>query len=126
MGQIEFLELSWDRTARVGFFRQSAAASGTEARRLIAELNGLIGNDQQPFGVLVDATAVRSSTAEWRGEWSVFLRAHRGDCFLSIFGANAVIRVVIDMFAIGTRIRMKAHEREGGARAWLAKNGIGT
>lgn len=125
MGQIEFLELCWDPSTRLGFIRQSSDANGTEARRLIAELNGRIGNDGQPFGVLVDATAVRTTNAEWRGEWSVFFRAHRGDCFLSIFGANAVIRVVIELFAVGTRIRMKAHEQEEAARAWLTENGIG-
>ncbi len=123
MPEPDVLRLTWDEHARLACFRQPAEVRGHQARRLIGDLEERIGTERLPFAVLVDATLVRSTDAEWRTAWSEFYRAHLDDGALAIFGANTYTRIVIAIFAAGTRMRVDTFSSEAAARSWLERVG---
>jgi len=118
------MELTWDKSTRLAAFRQADHVTRAHARALVDELTRCIGTDDEPFGLLIDATDVTSTEVGWRSTWAEFFRLHRACCVLAIFGATAIIRVVIDAFRIATGMRMKAFSAEGEARSWLRTMGI--
>lgn len=118
------MQLSWDPSTRLAAFRQAEHVTRAHARALVDELTRCIGIDAEPFGLLIDATDVSTTEVGWRSTWAEFFRVHRAYCVLAIFGATAIIRVVIDAFRIATSMRMKAFSTEDEARSWLRTMGI--
>lgn len=118
--------LSWDPATRLMELRATAPGSrvdGPAARALRAQAAEWIGPDPAPFTILVDVGDVADVDAEWRAEWAAFFRERRDLVTLAYYNANALLRVIIRMFLLGTRVHGRVFESESEARAWLAAQG---
>jgi hypothetical protein len=120
------IEMMWDAEARLAVlrFERDIRVTGQDALALVAALTGWIGTDGKPFALLGDGGRLSGLDAEYRSVWQKFFRQHREDSFLAFFNMGPVIRIVAEMFRIGTGLRLKAFEGEGEARAWLREQGI--
>jgi hypothetical protein len=91
---------------------------------LIEALGGWIGTGGQPFAILADAKGVRGADAEYRAKTTTFYKQHRDQIYIALFNIGPLIRVVTEMFRIGSGLRVKAFADGGKAREWLRGEGI--
>lgn len=92
-------------TAKDGLFLTSALAGWIK--------------DDGAFGVLADAKGLKGTDGEYRAIASSFFRQHRSRAAIALINMGSVIAVLVEMFRIGTRIRLKAFSNEADARVWL-------
>jgi hypothetical protein len=124
---LESVEMRWDprnRLARLAYLG-NGKPKGKEAERLIAAMTGWIGTDGAPYFILVDGSRVTGGDPEYRAVWSRFYKTHKQQVQVALFAIGPVLRVAVEMFALGSGLRMKAFASEGEALAWLGKAGLG-
>lgn len=123
--QIGSIEMVWDEDARLATLRftKESHATGEEAVTLVEALTQWIGSEGRPFGLLGDGERLKGVDAEYRSKWGSFLKQH-SECYVALFNMNAVVRIVAEMFRIGTGMHLKTFARESEARLWLRRNGI--
>ncbi|HVH44703.1 MAG TPA: hypothetical protein VM925_20260 [Labilithrix sp.] len=114
-------EISWDAEGRVAHVRYTAGATltGQDGAFLTNALARWIGADDRPFSVFADAKGLRGTDAEYRASASAFFRQHRSRAAIALVNMGSVISVLVEMFRIGTGVRLKAFSDETAARAWL-------
>jgi hypothetical protein len=118
--------VTWDRASRVAFVRYAAGITLTrdDGAFLVDALTSRIGEAGEPFGVLADAAGLHGTDAEYRAKASSFFREHRDTAFIALINVGPVIHVVVEMFRVGTGIRLKTFGSEAAARVWLRTKGI--
>jgi hypothetical protein len=72
------------------------------------------------MGVVVRGAAALASPSTA----SRFFRQHRDHAFIALTHLGPVIRVVVEMFRIGTGIPLKTFAEEAAARSWLRTKGV--
>jgi len=119
-------EIRWNPVSRVAFVRYSAGASlgRVDGPFLVDALTGWIGSKGEPFSVLADGAGLRATDAEYRAHVSRFFRRHRHTACIALINLGPVLRVVVEMFGIGTGIPLKTFADEEAARSWLRAQGI--
>jgi hypothetical protein len=120
------IDMTWDAETCLAVirFERETQATGKDAVVLVDALNGWIGTEGEPFGLLGDGGRLSGLDAEYPSVWGKFLRQHRRDAYLAFFNMNAIVRIAAEMFRVGTRLPLKAFAGELEARAWLRENGI--
>jgi hypothetical protein len=120
------IQLTWDFPSRLAElrFESETYLMGKDAAVLADALKLWIGKDGRPFGMLVDGARLSGVDAEFRSVGAAFFRAHREDSCVAAFNMSPILRVIVDMFRVGTGMRLKAFASESAARAWLQKMGI--
>jgi hypothetical protein len=119
-------EIRWDPSSRVAFVRYTADASlaAIDGAVLVDALTGWIGSSGEPFAVLADGSGLRGTNSEYRAKAGNFFRQHRATAFIALINLGPVIRVVVEMFRVGTGIQLKTFASEAEARSWLRTKGI--
>jgi hypothetical protein len=122
----ESMEMTWHPEARLAVLRFAPGITlGREqGARLVDSLTGCIGTEGKGFGLLAETKGVRGADSEYRVTTRDFFRRHRDSAYVAVTGMGPVIRVVSEMFRIGTGIQLKGFADEAGARAWLRQRGI--
>jgi hypothetical protein len=87
-------------------------------------LSGWIGGGGEPFAVFADAAGLHATDAAYRAKASGFFRQHRDTAFIALINLGPVIRVVVELFRVGTGIQLKTFADEAGARSWFRTKGI--
>lgn len=121
--EIGSIEMTWSPMARLArlAFKTQTAATGTEAKILVAALERWIGTTRKPFALLGDGTNLSGLDGTYRAVWSAFFKKHREDSCIAFFNMGPVIRVAAEMFRLGTGMQLKAFSTEADARAWLRR-----
>lgn len=118
-------DITWEptiRLARVRYTEGSTLAAG-DATLLIDALQEWIGADAQPFGVLADARGLKGTNADYRARVGDYFKQHH-EARIALINMGAVIRIVVEMFRIGTGVSLKAFIDERAAREWLRSTGV--
>ena len=120
------MEIAWHSESRVASIRYAPDTNltGKEARVLIDALGGWIGDAPEPFAILADATGVRGADAEYRAMTTAFYRQHRERIYIALMNIGPLIRVLAELFRVGSGLPVKAFAGEAEARLWLRSNGI--
>jgi hypothetical protein len=120
------MEMTWHPNSRLAVlqFAPGIHLGAKEGGLLVDTLAGWIGTDGQAFGLLADTTGVRGAASEYRVKTRDFFKLHRDTVRVAVTGMGPVIRIVSEMFRIGTGIQLKGFGDEAGARAWLRDKGI--
>jgi hypothetical protein len=120
------MELVWCPESRLALVRYAPDVTLTRSDGvvLVDALTGWIAGSSAPFGVLANASGVSATDAEYRAKASQFFWQHRDDAFIALFNVSPVIRVVVEMFRVGTGVPLKTFPDERAARAWLRGEGI--
>lgn len=116
-------QLTWDadaRSATLEFVDEAGRAGRAEAEHLLRELVRWIGDDREPFEMLVDCTEIAHIDAAWRQLWADFFTEHRDHATLAWFNANPEVGLIITMFRKGTGVVGESFETETEAREYLA------
>lgn len=123
---LESVEMRWDSQNRLATLKYQGTGkpTGKEAERLIAALTGWIGTDGSPYFILVDGNRIVGGDPEYRAIWSRFYQANKRQVQVALFDLAPVLRVAVEMFTLGSGLRMKAFASEREARAWLGKAGL--
>jgi hypothetical protein len=118
--------LSWDAAARVVAVRYQphTTLAANDGVFLVEALAGWVGSEPSPFAVLADASGVSSTDAAYRATASDFFRRHRDVAFIALFNMKPAVRILTEMFRIGTGIPLKGFSDEANARSWLKMKGI--
>jgi hypothetical protein len=118
--------IAWERSSRVALVRYELGASllAKDAGDLVEALVRFIGDTDQPFAVLADATGLRATDGEYRAAASRFFRQHRDKAFIALVGPEPKIQIVVEMFRLGTGIQLKVFKDEPSGRAWSRTKGI--
>lgn len=113
--------ITWDDQERVALVRYKPGATlGVEDGNFLAStLAKWVGDDDAPFGVVADAKDLRATTGEYRAVASSFFRKHRTRAAIAMLNLGSYIAIVVELFRIGTGIRLKAFSDERAARVWL-------
>lgn len=114
-------EITWQPEARVASVRYTTGAYLTagDGDFLVDALVGWIGKASEPFGVLADASGLGGTNADYRAKASAFFREQRHAASIALFNMGPAIRVLTEMFRIGTGVPLKAFADEEAARTWL-------
>jgi hypothetical protein len=91
---------------------------------LIEVLKERIGAKGEPFALLADAYGVSGADTEYRAKTTQFFRQHRDGLYIALFNIGPLIRVLTEMFRIGSGLHVKAFNNAAEARAWLREKGI--
>jgi hypothetical protein len=119
-------EVSWNADQRLASVRYTKGATlrGADGDFLTESLAGWIGDRNEPFAVLADATGLLGTDAAYRAKASGFFRRHRDRAFIALINLGPVIHVVVELFRVGTGIQLKTFADEPAARVWLRSQGI--
>jgi hypothetical protein len=122
----ETMEIAWHPESRLAVlrFQPGITLGAREGTCLVDTLTSWIGADGQPFGLLAETQGVRGADSPYRVKTRDFFKQHRDNVFVAVTGMGAVIRVVAEMFRIGTGIQLRGFADEPRARAWLRRVGI--
>ncbi len=120
------LEITWHSESRLAVlhFAREINLSGKDGTFLVDSLRGWIGTEAKPFALLADTKGVRGADAEYRAKTRDFFKSHRKSAYVAVTNMGPVIRIVADMFRIGTGIHLKGFVDEVAARSWLRRQGI--
>jgi hypothetical protein len=119
-------QIRWDAASRIASVRYTAGVSltGPDGPFLVDALTKWIGVTGEAFAVLADARGLRSTDAAYRAASGNFFKQHRATAYVALTNVGPVIRVVVEMFRLGTGIQLKTFADEGAARGWLRSKGI--
>jgi len=119
-------ELSWSHEQRLACVRYTPGATLAlkDGDFLVTALGGWIGDAGEPFAVLAYASGLRGTDAEYRAKASGFFRQYRDTGFIALIDVGPVIRVVVELFRVGTGIQLKTFASEADALGWLRSKGI--
>lgn len=119
--------MTWDPGARLAhiLFTAPTEARGEDAALLVAAISDWVGTEGRPFGILGDGGKLGRLDAAYRATWGRFFKDHRRDSHLAFYNMTPLVRVVAEMFRIGTGLDMRAFATEEEARSWLKPKGIG-
>jgi hypothetical protein len=120
------MEMTWHPNSRLAVlqFAPGIHLGAKEGALLVDTLAGWIATDGKAFGLLADTKGVRGAASEYRVKTRDFFKLHRDSVHVAVTGMGPVIRVVSEMFRIGTGIQLKGFADEASARAWLRDKGI--
>jgi len=119
-------DITWHPESRLALVVYLADANlvAIDGTLLVEALTGWIGADGKPFGLLVDARKLRGTNSEYRAKAAAFFRRRRNEAYIALTGMAPIVRIVTDMFRIGTGVQLKGFADEPSARAWLRSHGI--
>jgi hypothetical protein len=122
----DVMVVGWHPAARLASIRYTPGASlaSAEATLLIQALRGWIGAAREPFAILADANGVRGADADYRARTTRFFREFKDELYIALFNVGPLVRVMAEMFRIGSGLKVKALANEADARAWLRSKGI--
>ena len=122
----ESSEITWNPESRLALVRYTEGANLREedGTLLVNSLTEWIGAEGEPFGILADAKGLRGTDPEYRAKTGAFFKRHREVAYIALIHMGPVIRIVTDMFRIGTGVQLKGFADEAGARSWLRNLGI--
>jgi hypothetical protein len=120
------IALTWDADSRVATLRFDGHTqlTGPDARFLTKALGNWACGTAEPFAMLFDGSQLASADAENRAVSGKFWREHRDRSHIAMFNVGPVMRVVTEMFRLGTGVHVKGFADEATARAWLRSLGI--
>lgn len=120
------MELVWDASSRllVQHYARDSRATREQGLALVALLDEVLADDVRPFGVLGDARHMVGVDEGYRAATSACFRRRRDACVIAVYNLGPVLRVITEMFRIGTGTQLKAFATEPEARAWLRTRGI--
>jgi hypothetical protein len=124
-------EIAWDAAARVAKIRYTLGITltGKDGVFLAESLDRWVGKEKKPFGILADAKGLKGTDAEYRSRASAYFRQHRATAAIALINLGPVIAILVDMFRIGTGVRLKAfpdeeqaaHRAKAGGRGGQAR-----
>jgi hypothetical protein len=122
----EFLQISWNAESRVATlqFLAGAMLGAREGACMVESLTRWIGEEGKPFALLSKLKGVRGADAQYRVQTKDFFKQYRNQAFVAVVDMGPVIRIVAEMFRIGTGVQLKGFASEAGARAWLRGHGF--
>ena len=123
----ETVQLHWLPAARLAQVRFASGALLTVANagELFTDtLSEWIGSNPAPFGVLIDAGGVAGVELDYRARLSRFFSQHRRAASIAVFGMSPPMRVLAELFQLGTGVPLRTFADEAAARAWLRQRGI--
>jgi hypothetical protein len=118
-------EITWDPEERLAFVRYTAGATlVAEDGVFLTEALARWTAGGESFSVLADAKDLKGTDGRYRAIASAFFRTHRARAAIALLNMGAVITVLVEMFRIGTGVRLKAFPDEMAAREWLRKQAL--
>jgi hypothetical protein len=122
----ESMEMTWHPESRLAVlqFAPGITLGAKEGALLVDSLTGWIGTEHKAFGLLADTRGVHGADSEYRVKTRDFFKLYRDSACVAVTGMGPVIRVVAEMFRIGTGIQLKGFADEASARAWLRQKGV--
>jgi hypothetical protein len=120
------MEIRWDLPSRIAFVRYvpGAVLTAADGAVLVDALSVWIGTTGEAFAVLADGKGLGGTSAPYRAHVSRFFRQHRDTARIALINLGPVIRIVVDMFRLGTGVQLKSFGDEIAARSWLRMEGI--
>jgi hypothetical protein len=119
-------KISWHPESHLAAVRYAAGAhlTASDGAFLVDALTSWIGANAEPFAVLANASGLGGTDAAYRARASRFFREHRDIAVIALFNVSAPIRILTEMFRIGTGVELKAFPDERDARSWLRTKGF--
>lgn len=119
-------EITWDPESRLAVVRypRETVITVENGALLVRVLTEWIGPDPAPFGVLADGVGVRGTDAHYRALAGNFYRKHRAVVSVALFNLRPALRILAEMFRIGTGAPFRCFADEASAREWLRQRGI--
>lgn len=120
------VDLRWSDATRVAVVRYAPGTrlTGPDGTILVDTLTAWIGSASAPFAVLAHAGGVASADAAYRARIGVFFRRHRATAHIAVVGVGPVLRVLAELFRVGTGIELRCLADERSARGWLQTRGM--
>lgn len=120
------MKFAWEPASRVVtvWCKPAATLTGDDGRVLVEALTRWVRDDDRPFALLVDVEGVAGTNAAYRATARPFFVANRERVFVAVLHMGRVVRVIAEMFRVGTGIQLKGFDDEVSARAWLRSRGI--
>lgn len=121
------MRVAWDPAGRLVTMRckPGALLDGTDAGVFVDAISAWIGETRAPFGLLAYLKDVRGTDAECRTTARSFFSRHKDYVSIATLDTSPILRVVTDMFRIGSGVQVEAFASEAEARAWLRDRGVG-
>jgi len=102
-----------------------AQGTGADAQAFTDQIERWTGTRTAGFGILVDCSRIVDSDPAWRAMLSEYFRHRTTPMIAAWFNTSILIRVMVEMFVLATRIRGKVFSSEAAARAFLREAGFG-
>jgi hypothetical protein len=74
---------------------------------LVEALRRVLGANGETFGLLANAGGVRGTDADFRAITGAFFSEHRDTACVAAFNLGPVVRIVTEMFGVGTGIELR-------------------
>ncbi|MBK7862917.1 MAG: hypothetical protein IPJ65_30765 [Archangiaceae bacterium] len=118
-------DIVWQPEARLALVSYTAGATLHEedGTLLVEALRGWVGTEGRPFGVLANAKGLKATDGDYRARVGDYFKQHR-EAYIALTDMGPVIRVVVELFRVGTGVSLKAFATEAGAREWFRSVGI--
>lgn len=119
----------WNASSRTGVLSFDADDPLTRdtAQAIVDALEGWVGEDERPFGLVCDCTGVGRTDAGWRAVWFEYLRGRRQQTAIVWVNPSPSIRIVATMFSTAMQTLGSFDCSVTGtveeAHAWLADRG---
>jgi hypothetical protein len=120
------MDIAWHPSSRIATIRCTAGAmvDGEDGRVLVEALTAWVGPRPVPFAVIADATGVPGTDAEYRSTVREFFARHRDHAYIALVNMGPVLRVIAEMFRIGSGVQLRGFASDDEARQWLRDQGI--
>ena len=120
------IEMRWSAASRIADIRYAPGTrlTGPDGTVLVDTMTAWIGSSSAPFAVLAYAAGVASADAAYRSRIGVFFRQHRANAHIAVVEVGPVLRMLAELFRIGTGIELRCFADEQSARAWLQTKGL--
>jgi hypothetical protein len=120
------MEMTWHPESRLAIVQvvPGITLGDRQGAFLVESLLGWIGTEGKAFGLLAGAKGIRGADSAYRVRTRDFFKRYRASANVAVTDMGPVIRIVGEMFRIGTGIQLKGFSDEASARAWLRERGI--
>ncbi len=120
------LDISWSPARRLAIarFAPGIGLKAEEGTLLVESLEGWVGADGKPFGLLAETRGVTGADANYRSITRPFFEAHRDSAFVAVTHLGGVLGVIAEMFRVATGLQLKSFANDADARAWLRSRGV--